>query len=77
MTKRMSNIPLKDFRKFLFNYGLKRDHINGGHEIWVKEGCSRPIVIQTHVDPVPIFIVKNILQELKVSKKDFLEMIGE
>jgi hypothetical protein len=55
-TRKLSNIPLKDFRKFLSSQGLniiKDSRGRGGHEKWSKSGMERPITIQTHVDPVP------------------------
>lgn len=75
MTRRMSNIPLRDFRLFLFNNGLSRTGYNGGHEKWEREGLLRPIMLQTHVDPVPQFVIKNALNALGISKSDFLEQI--
>ncbi len=75
-TKKLSNIPLKKFRKFLQIEGLiliKDSKGRGGHEKWVKQGMKRPITIQTHISPVPEFIVKQILRHLKISKESFFE----
>lgn len=55
-TKKLTNIPIKDFRNFLSNQGLniiKSTKGRGGHEKWSKQGVERPITIQTHIDPVP------------------------
>lgn len=74
-TVRLSNIPLKDFRQFLFDTGCSRTASGtkgrGGHEKWEKEGMSRPITLQTHVDPVPEHIVRNSLRDLGISRKTF------
>ena len=73
-TRKLSNITLKDFRTFLKSQGLnliKEPKGRGGHEKWSKSGIDRPITIQTHIDPVPEFIVKQVLRHLKISKKDF------
>jgi hypothetical protein len=73
-TRKLSNITLKDFRTFLKSQGLnliKDSKGRGGHEKWSKSGIDRPITIQTHIDPVPEFIVKQVLRHLKISKKDF------
>jgi len=75
-TFKLSNIPVKEFRKFLERQGLKiiKDtRGRGGHEKWSKSGMDRPITIQTHIDPVPEFIVKQILRHLKMDKKTFFE----
>ena len=77
-TRKLSNIPLKDFRKFLSNQGLnviKTTKGRGGHEKWSKSGMDRPITIQTHVDPVPEFIVKQVLRHLGMNRNDFYKQI--
>jgi hypothetical protein len=73
-TKKLSNIPLSKFRKFLKNQGLNliRDSKGrGGHEKWSKSGMDRPITIQTHIDPVPEFIVKQVLRHLNMDRNSF------
>lgn len=75
-TKKLSNISLKDFRKFLSKQGLnviKSSKGRGGHEKWSKLGMDRPITIQTHIDPVPEFIVKQVLRHLNMDRNDFFE----
>ena len=52
-TNKLSNIPLKDFRKFLSSQGLniiKDTKGRGGHEKWSKQGMDRPITIQAHIE---------------------------
>lgn len=76
VTQKLSNIPLKDFRKFLKNEGLniiKDTKGRGGHEKWSKRSMDRPITIQTHVDPVPEFIVKQVLRHLNMDRKTFFK----
>lgn len=49
-TKKLSNIPVIEFRKFLGSQGLniiKDTRGRGGHEKWSKSGMDRPITIQT------------------------------
>jgi len=75
-TRKLSNIPLKDFRKFLSSQGLnviKTSKGRGGHEKWSKTGIDRPITIQTHIDPVPEFIVKQVLRHLNMNRKTFFK----
>ncbi len=74
-TQRLSNISLKDFRLFLQKAGCKSERIKGGHEKWSKQGLLRPIILQTHIDPVPEFIVKNILRNLGLTKADFFRIL--
>jgi hypothetical protein len=75
-TKKLSNIPLQDFRKFLKSQGLnliKDSQGRGGHEKWSKLSLDRPITLQTHIDPVPEFIVKQILRHLNITKEMFFD----
>jgi len=74
--KKLSNIALRDFCKFLSSQGLnviKETKGRGGHEKWSKSGMDRPITIQTHIDPVPEFIVKQVLRHLNMDRSRFLE----
>ena len=71
--KKLSNITLDEFRAFMKAKGLTLELTNGGHEMWSREGMQRPVVFQTHIDPLPEFVVKNNLVAIGVSRKDFLE----
>ena len=75
-TRKLSNIPLLDFRKFLQAQGLnviKGPTGRGGHEKWSRKDLDRPITIQTHIDPVPEFIVKQVLRHLGMDRKAFFK----
>ena len=72
-TYKLSNISIAQFREFLFEIGCTRISIEGGHEKWHKNGCLRPIIIQTHIDPIPEFIIKNNLRSLVLTRKDFID----
>lgn len=72
--RKLSNIPVVKFRKFLESQGLKvikGGRGRGGHEKWSRKDMDRPITIQTHIDPVPEFIVKQVLRHLKIDRATF------
>ncbi len=71
----ISNISLAKYRKFLLAVGCTCAGISGGHEKWHKDGLTRPIIVQTHIDPVPAFILKNALRSLGISTQEFLEIM--
>ena len=75
--QKLSNIPLAAFRRFLFEQGCTRveqgSKGRGGHEKWVKPGLLRPIILQTHVDPVPELIVRNCLSSLGRTKQNYFD----
>jgi hypothetical protein len=75
-TFKASNVKLKDLRRFLDLQGAKIIRTSGGHEIWSHKSLPRPIPIQTHIDPVPEFIVLEILNYFEVSKNKMGELLG-
>lgn len=74
-TKKLKNLTLRDIRAFLILKGCVKDRTRGGHEVWRKPGLARPIIIQTHVDPVPEHVVRSIIKDLGMSREEFLEKI--
>ncbi len=71
----LKNIPLRTFREYLTYKGLKVIRVNGGHEIWAGKQMKRPITLQTHITPVPEFIVKQCLRALNLTSDDFDEFL--
>jgi predicted RNA binding protein YcfA (HicA-like mRNA interferase family) len=71
MAKRLPNITIKELRKFLMKIGCELKRTKGGHEHWAKEGLLRPITFQSHIEPVPEFIMRNILRNLGMDAEDF------
>jgi len=67
----LKNISVKTYKKYLEFLGCKCTRKNGGHEIYTKKYLLRPIVVQSHITPVPEFIIKNGLKQLGVSREDF------
>ncbi len=74
-TRKLSNITIDDFRDFLKKAGCKRTGIEGGHEKWSRNDLTRPIILQTHIEPIPEFIVQNALRNLKLTKKDYFKIM--
>lgn len=74
-TKKLKNLTLRDIRAFLILVGCVKDRTRGGHEAWRKPGLARPIIIQTHKNPVPEHVVRSIIKDLGISREEFLETI--
>ena len=75
-TQKLSKHIFKGFPKVLASQGLKiiKDTTGrGGHEKWSRHDLDRPITIQAHIDPVPEFIVKQILRHLNMDRKTFFK----
>lgn len=72
----LKNIKLSVFREFLLFKGLKHIRTKGGHEIWSRSDLTRPVVIQTHENPVPEHIIKNNLRTIKSTRTEFEEWLN-
>lgn len=75
--KKLSNISVKEFRDILTRLGLQPLRTAGGHEIWTKNGLKRTVVFQTHVEPIPEFIVRNAIRDLGMSRDEFISKLEE
>ncbi len=71
----LKNISLKTYRDFLTDQGLKCQRKNGGHEIWAGASTSRPVTFQSHIDPIPEFIIQNGLRNIGLTKQDFIDWL--
>lgn len=79
-TRKLSNIPVQDFRRFLKSEGLniiRESKGREGHEKWSRSDLDRPITIQNHIDPVPEFIVKQVMRYLNIDRQAFFEAIDK
>ena len=52
---KLKNISLKTFRDYLLHSGLHHIRTKGGHEVWSAKDLTRPVILQTHVDPIAAF----------------------
>ena len=75
MTARLSNVSIKVFREFLKYHNLNFHRIKSGHEIWSKKSLSRPVTFQTHVDPIPPFIISNNLRTMGLKSSDLRDFL--
>jgi hypothetical protein len=71
----LKNIPIKTFRDYLKWKGLEHLRTTGGHEIWGKKGLKRPVVFQTHENPVPERVVRVIFRVLNETAADYIEFL--
>jgi predicted RNA binding protein YcfA (HicA-like mRNA interferase family) len=73
----MSRIAPISYRKLvrvleLEGFRLARER--GDHMIFTKEGVSRPAVVPRY-DPLPVFIIKNVLRTAQISRERYLELL--
>jgi hypothetical protein len=73
--KKITNISLANYRLFLELMDCSFLRTKGGHEHWHRADIPRPLTFQTHIDPIPAFIIKQHLRYLKLSTQEFLTAI--
>jgi hypothetical protein len=76
MTPSIKNVSVKDFKCFLSHHGLKQIRISSGHEIWCGKELTRPVVFQTHKDPIPLFIIKSNLRTMGLTLTDLHDYLN-
>ncbi len=71
----LKNITIAKYEAFLELCGCKFIKIIGGHAKYTRCDLNRPIMFQTHIDPVPEFIIKNALRSLGITKNEFHDIL--
>lgn len=77
MAQHIRNVKLTKYRKFLKDQGCKNTRSKGGHEHWTRNDLPRPLTLQSHITPVPEFIISQHLRYLEISKSEFLKIISK
>lgn len=72
---KLTNIDLKNYRKFLKSQGCKCNRQKGGHEHWSRSDLNRPLTLQSHISPIPPFIIKQHLKYLQITNTEFTKII--
>lgn len=72
-TRKLSNIPLKEFQAFLELVGCNYIHTKGGHEKWTRSDLFHPIIIQLHIVTVHERIAQSRIKLLGFSREDYHE----
>ena len=73
--RNLSNVSVSEFRAIMLLLGLSKVRTKGGHEAWMKAGMTRPAIVQTHVDPVPEYVLHNNLRIIGISREEFLALL--
>ena len=76
MAKRLQNITIAEFQSFLRHHGLSYIRTTNGLEVWTRADLTRPVVFQSHIDPIPIFIVKNNLRTIGLTTQDLRDFFS-
>lgn len=73
--RHLRNVSISKLESFLELCLCKFIKNKKGHIQYTRANLTRPLTFQNHVDPVPGFIVKNLLRGLGYSKNDFHDIL--
>ena len=59
----------------MVSLGLHKMRTKGGHEAWVRDGLKRTVIIQTQVDPVSELVVRKTINDLGISREEFVALL--
>lgn len=76
-TKHLRNISISQLESFLELCLCKFIKSTKGHAQYTRSDLTRPLPFQNHIDPVPEFIIQNLLRGLGYSKKEFYEILEQ
>ncbi|SEP42256.1 hypothetical protein ACFGVS_26985 [Mucilaginibacter sp. AW1-7] len=74
-TRHLRNISISQFESFLELALCQFKKNEKGHCQYTRADLNRPIVFQNHIDPIPEFIVKNLLRLFPYSKDDYFDIL--
>lgn len=76
-TRHLRNVSISQLESFLELCLCKFIKNKKGHAQYTRSDLTRPLPFQNHIEPVPEFIVQNLLRGLGYSKKDFHEILAQ
>lgn len=76
-TKHLRNVTISQLESFLELCKCKFIKSSKGHAQYTRSDLTRPLPFQNHIEPVPEFIVQNLLRGLGYSKKDFHAILDQ
>ncbi len=75
----MSRIAPTHYRRvvrILEHEGFALARERGDHMVFTKPGIERPVVVPRY-DPLPVFIIKNVLRTTRISRERYLELLEQ
>ncbi len=76
-TKHLRNVSISQLEFFLELCFYKFIKNKKGHAQYTMSDLTRPLPFQNHIEPVPEFVVQNLLRGLGYSKKDFHDILDQ
>jgi len=72
----LAPIPYKALEKVVLAVGCTFQRQTSSHRVYWRDDQIRPVIIPTY-KAVPVFIIRNILRQLKVSPEEYLKIVQD
>ncbi len=73
---RIAPIHYRKLVRVLEREGFVLARESGDHMVFTKPGIERPAVVPGY-NPLPVFIVKNVLRTARISRERYLELLEQ
>ena len=73
---RIAPIHYRRLVRILEHEGFTLARERGDHMVFTKPEIERPAVIPRY-DPLPVFIIKNVLRTARISRERYLELLNQ
>lgn len=71
---RIAPVPYRKLVRVLEREGFTLSRQRGDHLVFTKPGILRPVVVPRY-NPLPVFIIKNILRTARISREHYFDLI--
>lgn len=73
---RIAPIPYQQLVRILEREGFVLARERGDHMVFTKPGVPQPVVVPRY-NPLPVFIIKNVLRTAQISRERYFELLAE
>lgn len=73
---RIAPIHYRRVVRILEHEGFALARERGDHMVFTKPGIDRPVVVPRY-DPLPVFIIKNVLRTARIPRERYLELLEQ
>jgi len=73
---RIAPVPYRKIVRILEREGFTLARERGDHLVFTKPGILRPVVVPRY-DPLPVFIIKNVLRTARISRERYFELLEQ
>lgn len=74
---RLTPIPWRVLECIILAAGFRFSRQSGGHRIYTKQDCIRPIIIPAHGKNLAVTVIQSNLRTAEISRRQYFELIKD